>query len=566
MPDLASTLGTEADAELLHFLRSRSHTPLEGQRGPDETLAHIQRPRDLNRDRLRRLHAESRQQYEQNQNLPHPAYGDRIPRRQSLYDWAPDGQDDHDALELWNSLIPSNTSSTAQDESTSSIAQFLSDRRHASRWPRRPSNSATTSREAADTISTPTSISSTLVERDRRLAQQALRESQLRRHNDLYSTQRAEMTDYIRESSSSRSTSPLPSISSTRPRTTRVPRASGQAHRPSGAEIQGQIDAYRQRYLSNPTLNAPAPPRELEEAIKYLDKLRRCNSFSDSLRAAAKTNLVGDDFRGKAQDDFILSITHIPSPAETSWLRPGGIFDGSQHAATPIPRLNHRSSTSATSTTIDPRHLGRRAELSSSSFTRESLRAYWNEPSPLLTASEERWPVKVSIQAIDWEKMTLCGTMEAFGVPDWQAQTQKSSIVTFLEGEIVDLDHHSFLTTNFKADPKVDATYWRKLEPFKDCSDEEVGKRMASRAWMREECAKKYVLMRWKGQSCRCHSPFSEPFLADTVLEIQKNASLPLRTTDLASPSLASTTSLSVVRTATSKGSTTTRPAHPTST
>jgi hypothetical protein len=510
VPDLASTLGTEVDAELLRFLRSRSHTPLDGQRGADEDAAHIQRPRDLNRDRLRRLHAESRQQYEQNQRVSDSAYGDRIPRRQSLYDWAPDGQDDHDALDLWNSLMPSNPSTTAPDEPTlasTSIAQFLNGRHRTSSWSRRPSNSATAGRQTADSISTPPSISSTLTDRDRRLAQQALREAQLRRHNDLYTSQRSELTDYLQDTASSRSTSPLPSISSTRPRTTRVPRASGQAHRPSGAEIQGQIDAYRQRYLSNPTLNAPAPPRELEEAIKYLDKLRRCNSFSDSLRAAAKTSLVGEEFRGKNQDDFILSITHIPSPAETSWLRPGGIFEGSQHAATPIPRLNPRSSASTTSTTVDPRHLGRRGELSSSSFTRESLRAYWNEPSPFLTASEERWPVKVSIQAVDWEKMTLCGTMEAFGVPDWQAQTQKSSIVTFLEGEIVDLDHHSFLTTSFKADPKVDATYWRKLEPFKDCSDEEVGKRMASRRWMREECAKKYVLMRWKGWSCSNPGP-----------------------------------------------------------
>lgn len=105
--------------------------------------------------------------------------------------------------------------------------------------------------------------------------------------------------------------------------------------------------------------------------------------------------------------------------------------------------------------------------------------------------------------------MSLSATMEAYNVPSHPhshalapnpvpaTYTRTSSITTYLEGEILDFTTHTLLTESFKSSPANDALYWRKLPPFRDLSDKEVGRALTSRRWW-AEAGKEWVFMRWK--------------------------------------------------------------------
>ena len=128
------------------------------------------------------------------------------------------------------------------------------------------------------------------------------------------------------------------------------------------------------------------------------------------------------------------------------------------------------------------------------------------EQPPPRDAEEERWPVKVSIHGIDYDEMTLSGTMEAFNVPDKLSPTKTSSITTYLEGEIIDFNKVTLQTKSFKADTRVDGIYWRKLPPFSDMKDEAtVVKCLLSKEWVEQDLMQNWVLMRWKGMFLISH-------------------------------------------------------------
>jgi len=139
-----------------------------------------------------------------------------------------------------------------------------------------------------------------------------------------------------------------------------------------------------------------------------------------------------------------------------------------------------------------------------------------SDTAPLASPHLDNWPVKVTIHAVDYDTMTLAATMEASNVPSQPPsysriissanntpssnepqQPRMSSIITYLEGEILDFRTHSFLTESFKSSTATDATYWRKLEPFASLSTEELVHKLVSRRFQ-AELAEKYVLMRWK--------------------------------------------------------------------
>jgi hypothetical protein len=127
--------------------------------------------------------------------------------------------------------------------------------------------------------------------------------------------------------------------------------------------------------------------------------------------------------------------------------------------------------------------------------------------------SQDRWPVKVTIHAVDYNKMTLCATMEAYNVPshphshqsmlnnslDTAAPcTRTSSITTFLEGEILDFNQYTLLTESFKSNAATDATYWWKLPCFQNYSGDELVRNLTSRSFYENVLNKDWVLMRWK--------------------------------------------------------------------
>lgn len=88
--------------------------------------------------------------------------------------------------------------------------------------------------------------------------------------------------------------------------------------------------------------------------------------------------------------------------------------------------------------------------------------------------------------------------MEAF--TDFQKpSSDKTSITTYLEGEIIDFKTHSLETFNFPSNIKDDAHNWRKLEPFCQLSNDQLVKSLVSRKFMKG-LADNWVFMRWKGK------------------------------------------------------------------
>lgn len=126
---------------------------------------------------------------------------------------------------------------------------------------------------------------------------------------------------------------------------------------------------------------------------------------------------------------------------------------------------------------------------------------------------QDRWPVKVTVHSVDYERMSLSATMEAYNVPSHPHQhqslltgaieggtsfTRTSSITTYLEGEILDFNTHTLLTESFKSNASNDATYWSKLPPFLMYSEEEIIQNLTSRRWFNDVLSKEWILMRWK--------------------------------------------------------------------
>jgi len=257
----------------------------------------------------------------------------------------------------------------------------------------------------------------------------------------------------------------------------------------------------RRRYWQTPS--PCAEKRPIGDAIKYLGQLRLCESDQEGQKTAEDGGFDPEECSPNRPDDFLVNTQLVPPPPRSSWLRVGGVLSGTQHGsclpsyATLMPPSMHRSRTR------NP-HFGSVPPRNTSPIRQspESIAAR----SPLL--EEERWPVKVTIHSVDYDEMTLTGTMEAFNVPDKSSPTQMSSITTYLEGEIIDFNTFSLETQSFKADTRVDGMYWRKLPPFKDVSDDEaVVKRLLSTRWLREELMEKWILMRWKGSSKTSTSP-----------------------------------------------------------
>ncbi|KAI4285166.1 MAG: hypothetical protein L6R38_000844 [Xanthoria sp. 2 TBL-2021] len=292
----------------------------------------------------------------------------------------------------------------------------------------------------------------------------------------------------------------------------------------------------------------------LEDAIKYLERLRFCDSSEDSLSSATAGAFTSEELLDTDHDDFISDTAMIDPPAESSWLKIGGIFSGSQHATHGSSHLVRNRSDARGSRHTDLPQLGQAQTLptnrhsfsytvsnpatrSSGTYSRNraSLAFFENvdEASPQFRTlplnsaaerslvqsssakpSEERWPVQVRIHSIDYETMTLTGTMEAFNVPDQNSVTQKSSITTFLEGEIIDFNKFTLKTKSYKTDENTDSIYWRMLEPFKKLTDDEMVRGLLSKRWMREQLWERYILMRWK-EKC-----FVKPLDAHALLTI----------------------------------------------
>jgi len=147
----------------------------------------------------------------------------------------------------------------------------------------------------------------------------------------------------------------------------------------------------------------PAASKEVEKAIDYLSKVRMCRTPEESLRLAVRAGVHnGEDWLELCEEqlrceDFVLNTSFMRA-AETSWLKAGGVFWGSQIAPT-LSAISPRSAHSSVSSTSSL-HANISNSLPSidgeSSSTRGSS-----------IASASQWTVKVSISSIDYSQLRL---------------------------------------------------------------------------------------------------------------------------------------------------------------
>lgn len=259
----------------------------------------------------------------------------------------------------------------------------------------------------------------------------------------------------------------------------------------------------RRRYWQTPS---PCPPNErrlVDEAIKYLERLRFCECDQEGLETAEEAGIGLEGRCSKDPQDFLVNIRTVPPPLQSSWLKVGAVLSGTQHGAGPssLPSytpLMPPSTYRARARNPNP-HFGSHPPRNTSPIRHAPYFAT-STSEPLSTSVEERWDVKVTVDSIDYDTMTLSGTMEAFDVPDKNSPTKVSSITTYLEGEIIDFNTFTMETKSFDADARVDGMYWQKLPPFKDLDDDvAMARSLLSQEWLHKELMEKWVLMRWKG-------------------------------------------------------------------
>ena len=277
-------------------------------------------------------------------------------------------------------------------------------------------------------------------------------------------------------------------------------------------------ESRRRRHWHVSTSRPSADTRSVEGAIKYLGRLRSCESEIEGQETAAE---FGFERAESGCPGFLTSVRNIPPPPLSSWLQMGCTLFGSQSAITPPSNTSASlvHSSQGNSLPNAPRSRIRHPALGTTTARTTSPIRQPHNPIPLhvnaagdnsrstpstsrMSSKDENWPVKVILQNVDLLDMSLCGTMEAFNVPDKTSPTRESSISTYLDGEIIDFNHHTLETKNFRADSRIDTTYWLRLPPFREMkNEEEVIRCLTNEQWVREELMCKWILMRWKGMS-----------------------------------------------------------------
>lgn len=499
MADLASTLTTQAADAGPDFLRP--HSPLLGF-ASSSAARRMRAAVGSSRESVRlashrRLVREANTQQQDRHRLEGnidsgllastSSYGDRVPQRQSLYDWAPSNEGRNEGSGVYDVTFEG----------------------HALERPPRRGVSSNGSASSAG----PSRLFSTLLDstQSAELRNSALTQA-IRRHPRLSQRPPSNygLESYMLERG--RRNEDGESDESRHPRLLRPPSMINPGDRRYGistSELRSSVEAYRQRYLHDPSNRSTDSGGSLDEVIKYLDEVRNCTSDEEGLSIAMSSGIInivgGQAFLGsKLRDDLPVNIKSIPPPPETSWLRVGSVFEGTQHAAgvpnTLRRRLSPTSMESGNETTPGPTLLP---------AGNHAFNMRYHHPSDIHnclvadvegTDRTERWPVKVTIHSIDYNTMQLVGEMEAFDVPDRTAPESKSSITTYLEGEIIDLNNHSLETKNFRSSPRIDAIYWRKLLPFRGSDEYTMAQILLSRRWLTEHISKEWILMRWKGK------------------------------------------------------------------
>ncbi len=466
-------------------------------------------------------------------------YANRVPQRQSLYDWAP-ASDDED---LYHELLSrANIPTFAQSVRPQS--------RHLNLESHRRSHSRSRTRPRDEAAARPLSWVETArrgyspPQGDPSTATAALLQS-IEQHRRFNARARSTLQSYILDRDR-RDNDPTPS-SSTWARLHRSEQQSLGSPYPAMRNLSSQADlrnAYRQLFLENSSL------ARLKNSIRYLSKLRHCETLEEGLTLA--TDLAIDDACRARQNrvfecfsklsDLIVDTSSLPLVAECSWLTQGTVFTGSQHTSRDHPPANlnrNRHHDREPFSRLDRYHqdpvLALHDRQRRRSRTRLSTNTYRdrlplslpdtsitmqhgspvtsNSPSinhsqsqvNLSSAPSDNWPVNITLHDIDHTTQTLSGTMSATHIPGkislsstststtQHSQGHGSSMRSFFEGEIIDFKMHSLETENFCTGQtgdagdgcggggvSIDARYWRGVGPFRELLEKEKARKEQS--------------------------------------------------------------------------------------
>lgn len=287
---------------------------------------------------------------------------------------------------------------------------------------------------------------------------------------------------------------------------------------------QDRLQADRERRaLGVETLLTTRKERKKSEAfsrvrntIQYLSKLRHTDveGALDLARYLGLDSLYESE-EANIPSDLPMHVNSLPVPQYSSWLEPGMVWHGLQSTdrepvhisaswASQVRRERQRA--------LSRRTLARRREMVLGNFHQESegfsgslldAERYLSDllqdsngrwgPSQLPSLSPSRpaqspqpsesdhWPVKVTIHSVDFDTMTLTGTMSASHMPEKistlpqssaQPPPATTSMSSFFTGEIIDFRQQPLETEPAGRDYSVggvdvDASYWARLGPFR---------------------------------------------------------------------------------------------------
>lgn len=445
------------------------------------------------------------------------AYSDRVPSRNSLYDWSPATEADDDAeLEgILAELRREQPNTHPEILRVLGRSQLDSERERSRAAVSRLLNSSQPSQSADSSLR-----SAALLQSVRRNPRFSARSRDLaQRYTDGDAGTRSPHPSDWRDRS-------YMSSESTRAAMDRLSQRRTSAEQTRDRDMLQRVDSYRRSYLERASNPPSTVSPMLEQTIKYLSQIRHSSSIDDSLNYAMDAGFLGKDYFVQDYQDFLFDPFIISPPAETSWLAPGAVLSGCQHATTVTSTVTTTNGP-GTSTTLYRYNLPHDGSSFSSTRMPSNPLTYTaytsprnrnaHTPSPDVVTShtphQDRWPVKVTIHSVDYERMALSATMEAYNVPshphshqsilnssidDAPSFTRTSSITTYLEGEILDFNTHTLLTESFKSTASNDATYWRKLPIFQGMTDDDMVRCLTSKTWFDEVLSKEWILMRWK--------------------------------------------------------------------